>query len=70
MSATLLHPHASHHGLHGHGFFGHIHDMVATWRERSRTRARLADLDDHMLRDIGLNPEMVDREIRKPFWRD
>ena len=37
---------------------------------RQRTRNRLALLDDHLLRDIGLNPEDAAVETSKPFWRD
>lgn len=37
---------------------------------RQRTRNRLALLDDHLLRDIGLNPEEAAAETTKPFWRD
>ena len=41
-------------------------DLIA----RRRTRNRLAMLDDHILRDIGLTPEDAAAEIAKPFWRD
>ena len=39
------------------------------WMQRRRSRAHLANLDDHMLRDIGLTPREADIEARKPFWR-
>jgi uncharacterized protein YjiS (DUF1127 family) len=26
-------------------------------------------LDDHMLRDAGLDPRAARREARRPFWR-
>jgi uncharacterized protein YjiS (DUF1127 family) len=42
---------------------------VATWELRSRTRKHLIDLPDHMVRDIGLNPNDVTCEAEKPFWR-
>jgi len=29
----------------------------------------LAELDDHMLRDIGVTRVEAARECRKPFWR-
>ena len=72
MSAILLHPNA--HARRApraedESLFGQLWATLAVWRERSRTRARLADLDDHMLRDIGLDPNLVEHEIRKPFWR-
>ena len=39
------------------------------WRRRSRDRAELARFDERMLRDIGISPGDVWREINKPFWR-
>lgn len=38
--------------------------------DRRRMRNRLAMLDDHLLRDIGLTPEEAAAEVAKPFWRD
>ena len=72
MSATLIHLHGTHRRSADEmepGLFGQLWATLASWRERSRTRAHLADLDDHMLRDIGLDPAVVEHEIRKPFWR-
>jgi len=37
--------------------------------ERSCQRQDLHELDDHLLRDIGITREQARREIRKPFWR-
>ena len=39
------------------------------WRCRRRGRAELAQLDDRMLRDIGVSRVDVWREVNKPFWR-
>lgn len=36
---------------------------------RRRQRRALAELDDRLLRDIGLTSYDVTREIEKPFWR-
>ncbi len=36
---------------------------------RRRDRQRLAHLDSHLLRDIGLEPQEVHRECAKPFWQ-
>jgi uncharacterized protein YjiS (DUF1127 family) len=49
-------------------FVWHGAARLVIWQERSRERRRLASLDDHMLRDIGINRSDVYREIRKPFW--
>jgi uncharacterized protein YjiS (DUF1127 family) len=44
---------------------------LATWTsaESSRQRHALAELDNHLLRDIGLTRSDIRMEIRKPFWR-
>ena len=46
-----------------------IVDTFTTWKRRARTRRDFADLDDRLLRDIGV--DRVDRwiEVNKPFWR-
>ena len=45
--------------------------LVRSWRERIRARrqlARLCDLDDHILQDIGLTRSELRCEAEKPFW--
>ncbi len=44
--------------------------VVLAWEERRQTRRSLRDLDDHMLRDIGIPRDLALREGEKPFWRD
>lgn len=39
------------------------------WNSRHRQRLDLAELDDRMLRDIGITRRMAERECRKPPWR-
>jgi uncharacterized protein YjiS (DUF1127 family) len=39
------------------------------WRERARSRHLLVQLDDRMLRDVGLSRSDVDRECDKHFWQ-
>ena len=43
--------------------------LFARWIERVRQRQALAELDDHMLRDIGVTRVEALRECAKPFWR-
>jgi uncharacterized protein YjiS (DUF1127 family) len=46
--------------------------IVATlheWRRRSVARRELANFDARMLRDIGVDPSMVDYEMCQSFWR-
>ena len=44
-------------------------DRLLLWAERSGQRHRLAELNDHMLRDIGLSRADVMAETTKPFWQ-
>ena len=37
------------------------------WHKR-RERQRLAELDDHLLADIGVSREQAEQESRKWFW--
>ena len=39
------------------------------WAERVAERRHLAQLDDHLLRDIGLSRADLDAVSTKPFWR-
>jgi uncharacterized protein YjiS (DUF1127 family) len=47
-----------------------IVETILAWQERGRQRHMLAALDDHMLRDIGLDRAAARREADKPFWRE
>ena len=42
---------------------------VAEWQARARSRRLLAELDEHMLRDIGVDPARVWQETGKWFWQ-
>ena len=42
---------------------------VAGLLERRRQLRALSDLDDHLLRDIGLSREDVERACSRPFWK-
>ena len=46
-----------------------LFDTPFTWAERAAERRHLAQLDDHLLRDIGLNRADVEGVTSKPFWR-
>jgi uncharacterized protein YjiS (DUF1127 family) len=48
---------------------GQIAEIGMTWLDRARQRRRLAELSDHMLRDIGLTRADAWAEVDKPFWR-
>ena len=42
---------------------------LARWIARYRERGALANLSDHMLRDIGLSADEARAEARKSFWK-
>ncbi len=44
-------------------------DRPALWRERRRQRLALGQLDDRMLKDIGLSRADILAETSRPFWR-
>ncbi|CCV04152.1 conserved hypothetical protein [Mesorhizobium metallidurans STM 2683] len=43
--------------------------LVAGWYDRHLQRLDLADIDEHLLRDLGLTREDVRRECAKSFWQ-
>lgn len=49
--------------------FSVIAGLMQKWIIVSRQRKHLAELDAHMLRDIGIDKEYVRKEISKPFWK-
>lgn len=42
--------------------------VLELWLHRQRSRQTLADLSPEQMRDVGLNPSVVRREVEKPFW--
>jgi uncharacterized protein YjiS (DUF1127 family) len=52
----------------GHGA-GRVAEGGLMWLERARQRRQLRELNDHMLRDIGLTRADAWAESDKPFWR-
>jgi uncharacterized protein YjiS (DUF1127 family) len=48
----------------------HFVATLREWRRRTRARARLAELNDRMLKDIGLTRTDAEFLINKPFWRE
>ena len=48
----------------------YLAQTIASWLDRDRQRHDLADLDQHLLRDIGVTPTEAASEAAKPFWRE
>jgi uncharacterized protein YjiS (DUF1127 family) len=48
----------------------HFVATLREWRRRTRERAELAELDDRMLKDIGLTRADAEFLSSKPFWRE
>ena len=42
---------------------------LIAWDHRHRSRKVLGQLQDHMLRDIGLTSASAVTEAEKPFWK-
>jgi len=38
------------------------------WQELARQRAQLGELDDHLLRDMGITRAGARMEATRPFW--
>ena len=51
------------------GLATRLFDRVFTWLERARQRRHLGELDDRLLRDIGLSRAEVENEVSRPFWQ-
>lgn len=43
--------------------------LLRLWLRRARTRRHLAELDERLLRDVGLDPLTAREEAGRPFWR-
>lgn len=51
------------------GLLGGLVAALALWAARHRQRRELGELDERLLRDIGVTRGEALREAAKPFWR-
>ncbi|MBT0964035.1 DUF1127 domain-containing protein [Denitromonas iodatirespirans] len=42
---------------------------LKTWIKRSRDRRDLREMEEHLLRDVGISRGQANFEGNKPFWR-
>lgn len=49
--------------------FADVLDTLSLWRDRLEQRRTLVALDDRLLRDIGMDRDVAEREAAKPFWQ-
>lgn len=52
-----------------HLAWGRALKTMYLWWQRARTRRQLAELDDRILADVGLDRVEARREAAKPFWQ-
>ncbi|RJF90046.1 DUF1127 domain-containing protein [Oleomonas cavernae] len=43
--------------------------VALEWQRRKHERRHLAELDEYLLRDMGLSRADVAHETAKPFWK-
>ena len=46
-----------------------LFELLIEWQDRARQRHHLRELNDHLLRDMGISRADVEREASKPFWQ-
>lgn len=46
-----------------------LNSIMNVWIKRQQQRKQLAQLEQHLLKDVGLTDEQVQREVSKPFWK-
>ena len=49
-------------------YLSQLFHALEIWGNRYRQRRQLAEMDQERLRDMGIGPSEVSREIAKPFW--
>ncbi len=66
---TLAVPRRGPHARAPHSPFRRFVRWCVNRHERAAQRRHLAELDERMLKDVGLTPSEAARECAKPWWR-
>lgn len=53
----------------GNGLVMRLVAVLFAWHDRATQRRALGRLDEHLLRDIGIDRATAKHEAAKPFWR-
>ncbi|MEM8742152.1 MAG: DUF1127 domain-containing protein [Pseudomonadota bacterium] len=72
MAQIKLQPLAQPSGIGAGGVFAgafSVVRLVLRWADRATQRSRLVELDERMLKDIGISREDAKLEARRPFWQ-
>ncbi|MCW5658725.1 MAG: DUF1127 domain-containing protein [Burkholderiaceae bacterium] len=51
------------------GWWVSASNVLVRWLDASRSRQTLHELDEHLLRDIGITRDQARREASKFFWQ-
>lgn len=49
--------------------WGALARLPLIWRARLAERRHMRQLDERLLKDIGLDADLIERETNKPFWQ-
>jgi uncharacterized protein YjiS (DUF1127 family) len=55
---------------HNLNIFKGLWKILVTWQQRIAYRQHLLELDERLLRDIGISRYDALKEAAKPFWKD
>ncbi|HEY7866016.1 MAG TPA: DUF1127 domain-containing protein [Psychromonas sp.] len=68
--AQLTHSHSALHKVIENLKYGYkkFANNLRLIQQKRQTRKHVAELSDHLLKDVGLNYDQVQHEINKSFW--
>jgi len=54
----------------GNNPIANLRAQTSVWQLRHKSRRELRRVEDHILRDIGIDREAANREASKRFWQE